>query len=68
MASATAYGMYRFTKMAWGAGYLVRKHMFRGIIQSRTRMLDTYGQKDSWAVVTGGSDGIGLAMCNNLAS
>ena len=27
----------------------------------------TYGREDSWAVVTGGSDGIGLAMCKKLA-
>lgn len=32
-------------------------------------MYDTYGSKktDSWAVVTGGSDGIGLVMCQKLA-
>ena len=28
---------------------------------------ERYG-KDSWAVVTGGSDGIGLACCKHLAS
>ena len=31
-------------------------------------MAVTYNKSGgSWAVVTGGSDGIGLAMCNNLA-
>ena len=26
-----------------------------------------YGKKDCWAVVTGGSDGLGLAYCQELA-
>ena len=31
-------------------------------------MLDRYGEKDkTYALVTGASDGIGLAMCENLA-
>ena len=30
-------------------------------------MYDRYGKEDSWALITGGSDGIGLAMCHNLA-
>lgn len=37
--------------------------------QSRNRIYKKYGAKagGSWAVVTGGSDGIGLAMCKKLA-
>ena len=31
-------------------------------------MFKSYGKKGSWAVVTGGSDGIGLAMCKQLGN
>ena len=47
------------------------RHYLRPLLQSRSRLIDTYslpGPKKSWAVVTGGSDGIGLAMCKHLAA
>jgi short-subunit dehydrogenase len=45
--------------------------MLRPCFQSRTRIYDLYGAKEgpenTWAVVTGGSDGIGLELCHILA-
>lgn len=43
-------------------------HCFRGCCKSKTHMYDKYGQDGSWALVTGGSDGIGLEMCHQLAA
>lgn len=43
----------------------------RGLYHTEQRMYDDYSLKVrevySWAVVTGGSDGLGLSMCENLA-
>ena len=39
-------------------------------MQSNDRLFDEYGDDTTngpWAIVTGGSDGIGLEMCHNLA-
>lgn len=47
---------------------MVHVHMFRPCCQKKTKMFDKYGGQGSWALVTGGSDGIGLAMCDNLAN
>ena len=49
------------------------RHTFRPCCQSADRLYTSYGIKNSlldntWAVVTGGSDGIGLAMCKKLAT
>lgn len=46
---------------------LFYRQWVRPLFQSHTRMFKKYGGEESWAVVTGGSDGIGLAMCHNLA-
>ena len=68
MSIATLIGMYYvIKKIVWMFSWFWR-HFCRPLVQSRTRMLDRYGEKDkTWALVTGGSDGIGLAMCENLA-
>lgn len=29
---------------------------------------EKYGKEDSWVVVTGGSDGIGLEICHQMAA
>ena len=31
-------------------------------------MYQRYGSKDSWVIVTGGSDGIGLEICHQMAA
>jgi len=41
----------------------VNKHFIRG----NQDIMAKYGEKDSWAVITGGSDGIGLGYCHLLA-
>ena len=49
--------------------------MVRPCCQSKKRIYELYGREkkegglyeDSWAVVTGGSDGIGYAYCKKLA-
>ena len=38
------------------------RQFLRGLF-SQNRIFSLYGRAGSWAVVTGGSDGIGLAMC-----
>ena len=40
----------------------------RPMLQSRTRLYQKYGGAGTWAVITGGSDGIGLSMAKNLAA
>ena len=70
MLFAAAIGSCRI--LSWCCGLLscFWRHTFRKWIQSPTRLYDRYGSKQqrSWAVVTGGSDGIGLAMCHQLAA
>jgi len=49
------------------------RHCCRSRFQSKKRAYEMYGKVDSskkkvtWAVVTGASDGIGLAICYKLA-
>ena len=40
------------------------------MVQPKDRIMRVYGEpgKECWAVITGGSDGIGLAMAHNLAA
>jgi len=73
-------GIIVFLGTIWALSLLFKglraiwRHCFRPSFQSHERMYDLYGKYDStgkkkisWAVVTGGSDGIGEAMCHNLA-
>lgn len=50
---------------------LFKIQFLRPIFQSKNHLYKKYGNNDknkrSWAVITGGSDGIGLAMSQNLA-
>ena len=55
--------IWRFLAMVW-------RQKFRACCQKKDRNMDRYGSKDgskTWAVVTGGSDGIGLGICKKLA-
>ena len=42
------------------------KHVVR--VLNKDEIQKFYGHKDSWAIVTGGLDGIGFAYCQNLAA
>ena len=62
------YGLWKI--FWWVIGWLsfLSHHCCRLSCQSKTRTFDRHGiAGKSWAVVTGGSDGIGLAMCHKLA-
>ena len=63
-------GLYQILKATASFSTLIWKLYIRPLTHSKTRQADLYNggpQGQSWAVVTGGSDGIGLAMCKNLA-
>jgi len=38
--------------------------LLRGCCKSKAHMYEKYSRAGSWALVTGGSDGIGLEMCH----
>ena len=65
---ALAYFGLRILGMLWGWMKYFGKHCCRARCQDKNRMAKLYNKNgDAWAVVSGGSDGIGLAMCKNLA-
>ena len=39
----------------------------RNYLRSEFNFLKRYGKTDSWVVITGGSDGIGLEICEQMA-
>ncbi len=41
--------------------------LYRHLIRKPLDLLSVYGGNDTWAVVTGGSDGIGEQFCRDLA-
>ena len=50
-------------------GFKLVKFINRQFIRRLNQDLyEKYGSKGAWAVVTGGSDGIGLCMCHKLAA
>ena len=66
----TLFGLYRILINTIAFLGSIWRRCFRPCIQPN--MYKRYGKivegkKISWSVVTGGSDGIGLAMCKNLA-
>ena len=62
-------GAYYVITKIWSVTAWFWRHWCRPVLQSKTRMFDMYGDevKNSYALVSGASDGIGLAMCQNLA-
>mmetsp|Transcript_19410 Transcript_19410/g.33017 ORF Transcript_19410/g.33017 Transcript_19410/m.33017 type:complete len:162 (+) Transcript_19410:43-528(+) len=71
MNMAVIWGSFKIASTAWRLSGFFYRHLLLGMFQSKNRLYQLYNSKDegkrSWAVVTGGSDGIGLAMCHNLA-
>ena len=65
-------GFLKVLKWTWWFLGSMWRQIFRPCFQSGTRIYQRYGVKEtlivkSWALVTGGSDGIGLAMAKKLA-
>jgi len=54
-----------YTLYSWA--YLLMANILRPILLSKYHLFENYGSENCWAVVTGGSDGIGLSMCHLLA-
>lgn len=65
-------GLLKILSWIWELLSTFNRHFLRPCCQKKDRLYKNYGLQGnpsnrSWAVVTGGSDGIGLAMCKNLA-
>ena len=58
------YGCYCILCKVWRFFKVIWQHMIRGCCKSKNHVMEKYGDKGSWALVTGGSDGIGLEMCH----
>ena len=56
-------GAYSVAKATLGVMGSFKRDFLRGTYN----MYDRYGKKGSWVVVTGGSDGIGLEICQQMA-
>ena len=71
--AATALGLYIFFNMLRSFLSFISRHTIRPMLQGKKHTYDKYsngktGKDGTWAVVTGGSDGIGLAMCKKLCN
>ena len=56
-------GVFKVSKVL----YIVAEILSRHFLRKRKDFYGLYNQGDSWAVVTGGSDGIGEEFCYELA-
>jgi len=64
VAGLATYGLIKMSMNLWSGLSFIKRNYLRG----RYDLMDRYGEKGkSWAVVTGGSDGIGLELCRQLA-
>ena len=67
-------GLFSLANLVISTAYNVWRHLFRSILNRPLGTLyRSYGITDerhgkTWAVVTGGSDGIGLSICKRLAN
>ena len=78
--ASTDYAAYIFVCLAftWGSLMILsttlqflkflNRHITRQYFYDPDQLFNKYGEKGSWAVVTGGSDGIGFEMCKQLAN
>ena len=64
---ALLIGTYRLLSISFSLLRYLQRHLLRPLLQPADRIFRRYGVdregKRSWALVTGGSDGIGLEMC-----
>ncbi|CDW77317.1 short chain dehydrogenase reductase family protein [Stylonychia lemnae] len=59
----TFIGFINLIKLGYGTLDLINRHFIR----RPKDLMKTYGGNDTWAVVTGGSDGIGEQFCKDLS-
>ena len=65
---AIIFGLIKFAQILISFATFIYRQFIRQRFQDPARLYKQYGGKHTWAVVTGGSDGIGLNMCYELAS
>ena len=68
----TLLGLYSLFRHSLSLVGFFFRHLFRPLFQSKNRLFQKYsngslGSEGSWAVITGGSDGLGLAASKKLA-
>lgn len=64
-------GFIKITQILINIAGFINRHLLRPLTQcDSSRLMHRYrGSKvETWALVTGGSDGIGLEMCQRLAA
>ena len=61
------FGFFMLYKAITKFQKLLVDHFTKGVIFKSTDYLESYKGTDTWAVVTGGSDGIGFQYCDYLA-
>ena len=54
------FGIFKMLELAYRVAWMVRRHL-----RTTNHLVERYG-KGSWAMITGGSDGIGLEMAKEL--
>lgn len=54
----TSIGVFQVISVLTHTLCFINRHLFR----SAYNLYEIYGDKDSWIVITGGSDGIGLEI------
>ena len=69
LAGVTCSGFLTLCSLGYRLSAFLSRPFIRPLLQSRTRIYDTFGNpsKKSWAIISGGSDGIGLEMGKYLA-
>ena len=60
LVALSVFGALMWLKVVLSGCYYAYKHLIRKPFD----LLNRYYHKDSWAVITGGSDGIGLEFCH----
>lgn len=64
MGACAALGAYSVLKTTLSTMDSFKRHYLRSAHNSKQR----YGKEDSWVLVTGGSDGIGFEISNQMAA
>ena len=54
-------GSYKVFTWGYRFANMLKRRFIRPLLLPDNHVFERYGCKDSWAVITGGSDGLGLA-------